>query len=226
VNVTPPTRILVVDDHPLFREGLASLLDRQPGWVCCAQVGTIEEAQRAVDQDQPDLVLLNLRLGTGDGLELLADWSRQRPHMPVLVLSQCDEAIYAERALRAGARGYLMKDQAAGAVVKAVGTVLAGEIYASRRVGLLVLQRYLGFPAKAGKSRLGQLTTRELQVFQWLGAGLSTRRVADQLHLSHKTIETHRENIKRKLDLRDATVLIHCATGWVATGMLPGPKLD
>jgi DNA-binding NarL/FixJ family response regulator len=217
---------LVVDDHPLFREGLVQLLDRQPGWVCCAQAATTQAALAAVDQCQPDLVLLDLRLGTGDGFELLANWSHQRPHLPVLVLSQGDEDIYAERALRAGARGYLMKDQAADEVVAAVRTVLAGQLYASRRVGLLVLQRSLGSPVTAGGSGLDRLTTRELQVFQWLGAGLSTRRIADQLHLSYKTIETHRENIKHKLALRDAPALTHCATTWVTTGRRPEARPD
>jgi DNA-binding NarL/FixJ family response regulator len=218
---SPPTRILVVDDHPLLREGIVQLLNCQPGWVCCAQAGTTQEAQAMVDQHQPDLVLLDLRLGTGDGFELLADWSRRLPHLPVLVISQGEEEIYAERALRAGARGYLMKDQAADEVVLAVRSVLAGEIYASRRVGLRVLQRSLGPPAEAGGSGLDRLTTRELQVFQWLGAGLSTRCIADQLHLSYKTVETHRENIKRKLGLKDAAALIHCATAWMVAEVLP-----
>ena len=218
----PETRILVVDDHPLFRQGVAELIAHEPGWVCCGQAGNVREAWAAVERCQPHLVLLDLRLGASDGLDLLADLTGRLPHLPVLILSQCDELVYAERALRAGARGYIMKDQATEEIVLAVRSVLAGKIYASRLMGLRVLQRSIGLTTQSERSSLDLLSTRELQVFQRLGAGLSTREIAVQLHLSHKTIETHRDHIKQKFGLPNAAALVRCASAWVETEIPPG----
>jgi len=139
----------------------------------------------------------------------------------VLVLSQCDETLYAERALHAGARGYIMKDQATEEVVVAIRAVLRGELYLSRRMGLRILQRSLGRPPGRGDSELESLSDRELQVLQLLGAGLGTRQIAERLHVSFKTVETHRENAKRKLGVTNGVGLVRYATSWVETGHPP-----
>jgi DNA-binding NarL/FixJ family response regulator len=215
------TRILVVDDHPLFREGVVQTVNRQRDWVCCGEIGNAIEALAAADRCKPDLVLLDLRLGMSDGLALLSDLNRGFPQLPVLVLSQCDETLYAERALHAGARGYVMKDQATEEVVVAIRAVLQGELYVSRQMGLRVLQKSLERPKQPSGSDLDSLSDRELQVLQLLGAGLTTRAIAADLYVSFKTVETHRENLKHKLGLMDAAGLIRYATSWVQTGSPP-----
>jgi DNA-binding NarL/FixJ family response regulator len=209
------TRILVVDDHPLLREALASVINRQKDFVCCGVAGSALEAQKAVSILQPDLVLLDLWLNGGDGLELIKSFKSQFPSLQILVLSQFDEALYAERSLRAGALGYVMKEQPSKEVLAAIRTVLGGEIYVSPRVAARVLHKACEMKRENRNGRVENLTDRELQVLQLLGAGMSTRKIADELTLSFKTVETHRENIKRKLGLGDAVELIRYAADWV-----------
>jgi DNA-binding NarL/FixJ family response regulator len=207
-------RVLVVDDHPLVREGLAELINRQEDLVCCGQAGSALEAQVAVAEQQPDLVLLDLRLGHADGLELIRLLRNQSAGLRILAVSQLDQAQYAERALRAGARGYVMKEQATGELLSAVRAVLAGEIYLTRGTAALLLHRLVGAPPKAGRAGLKLLTDRELHVLQLLGAGLSTKEIALELKLSFRTVETHRLSIKRKLRLRGAAELRCYACQW------------
>src|SRR5882724_7277066 len=192
------TRILVVDDHPLVRNGLVKLLSQQSDLVCCGEASTVAEAQRGAASLHPNLILLDLRLRSGDGLELIKSLTGQFPKCLILVLSQHDERHYVERALRAGARGYLLKDQAAHEVLNAIRSVLAGEIYLSPALMACMLRK-LATDRDNAAARLDQLSDRELHVLQLLGGGMSTRQIALDLHLSFKTIETHRENLKRKL---------------------------
>lgn len=221
----PPSgkaRILVVDDHPLFREGVRQLIDRQNDLVCCGEAGTVAATTEAVAQLKPDLLLLDLRLGSGDGLDLIKSLRAQAPTLAILVISQFDELHYAERALRAGARGYLMKEEATEEVLSAMRVILAGDRYVSRRMTPRLLDRLLEGPSARTESRVDCLSDRELQVFQLLGSGMSTRAIAESLNLSFKTIETYRENVKHKLGLSGATDLIRTATEWVGRQGLPG----
>lgn len=211
---TDKIRILVVDDHPLAREGVSQWINRQPDMLVCAQADSLETASAAIASHQPELLLLDLWLGAGDTLEFIKATRARLPGMAIVVLSQHDETLYAERSLRAGARGYVMKQEASGEVLNAIRTVMRGDLYLSRRMTPLLLRRLLTADANPGAT-LASLSDRELHVFQLLGAGLSSRQIADELKLSIKTVETHRENIKHKLGIRNAAELVKQANAWV-----------
>ncbi len=179
------------------------------------------EAQSAVARHKPDLVILDLRLRGGDGLELIKSLKAQFPSLRILVLSQHDSPMYVERALRAGALGYVAKDHAAAEVLSAIRTVLAGEVYLAGGMGGLLLHRFVGAGAEAARAGVEQLTDRELHVLQSLGDGRSTREIAAELNLSFKTIQTHRENIKRKLGVRRGAELLHYWSEWVREQLPP-----
>lgn len=220
----PKARILVVDDHPLLREGVRQLINRQSDLVACGEAADLPGATTAVETCQPDLVLLDLRLGSGDTLEFVKSVKARFPHVSILILSQHDEALYAERVLRAGASGYVMKEEAAQEVLSAIRAVLAGELYVSRKMAILLLHKLLRGRPTAPDNRLAGLSDRELQVFQMLGAGLGSRRIAAELHLSIKTVETHRESLKHKLGLPTGAELVRHATRWVeSSGAHPAP---
>ncbi|MDR3459624.1 MAG: response regulator transcription factor [Verrucomicrobiae bacterium] len=211
-------RVLLVDDHPLVRRGLTELLNRSGEFHCCGEADCAADAQKALLELKPDLVLLDLRLRNSDGLDLLKDFKLQMPFLKVLVLSQLDEMTYAERALHAGAMGYVMKENATEEIMVAMRQVLAGELYVSPRIHVMAVRRMAGAKNSAEDDRatsVEKLTDRELQVLQLLGHGFSTKTIAAELRLSFKTIETHRENIKRKLGLHDAAALVYYATLWV-----------
>jgi len=207
------SRILIVDDHPLYRQGLRRFIEAQPGLVCCGETDSCKAAMLAASQTNPDLVILDLCLRREDGLELLKNLHGRFPTVRVLVLSQKDESAYAEPALRAGAQGYIMKEEATEELLTAVNNVLKGELYVSRRLAAVILKKFLRGATGDGVS--DKLSDRELQVFQFLGAGVSTREIATQLHLSVKTVETHRENIKHKLSLADSPSLLRAAQEWI-----------
>jgi DNA-binding NarL/FixJ family response regulator len=207
-------RILVVDDHPMVRDGLIRLISQHADLMCCGQAESVSGTLTEVARTRPDLLILDLRLKGGDGLELIKSLKAQHPALRILILSQYDAPLYAERALRAGAMGYVVKEQAAEEVLSAIRTVLANEVYLTRGTAALLLHKFVGNLSKPTPAGADQLTDRELHVLHLLGAGLSTREVASELRLSFKTIETHRENIKRKLGLQSAAALIHYATEW------------
>ena len=209
------TRILIADDHPLFREGMVQMIERERDLCCCGQTDGIVATETAVARLKPDLLVLDLRLRDGDGLALIKSLRGRFPDLPVLVVSEHDETFYAERALRAGARGYLMKAEAAHEVLNAIRTTLQGELYVSRKMSVLVLHKLLNGSSAANGNYLGRLTDRELQVFHMIGSGQGTADIAVELHVSFKTIESHRENIKHKLGLRNATDLLCHAVHWV-----------
>jgi DNA-binding NarL/FixJ family response regulator len=208
-------RVLVVDDHPLVREGLMAMISRHRDFICCGEADSVAGTQKAVESCKPDLLLLDLRLRSGDGLDLIKTLQSAFPSLRILVISQFDEAVYAERALRAGARGYVMKQQATQEVLTAMRTILAGELYVSPRIAALALHKMVETKPVVPGSGIESLTDRELQVFRLLGGRLSTRQIAAELHLSFKTVETHRENIKHKLRLTGAAELVRYATEWV-----------
>ncbi len=213
--------VLLVDDHPILRQGLANVLNAQPHLCVCGEAQSRADAIAAAERLRPDLALVDLSLRTGDGLELIKDLRVRLPGLLTLVLSMHDETIYAERALRAGARGYVMKQEKFDRLLAAIGRVLAGSIYVSDQVAAPAVQR-LAVGSASGQenteetvhSYVGRLTDRELQVFRLIGRGLGTRLIAENLHLSRKTIDSHREHIKAKLGLRDGSELIQRAIQW------------
>jgi DNA-binding NarL/FixJ family response regulator len=206
-------RILVVDDHPIVRLGVRQMIAAEPDLSISFEAETAESALEFVKHSKADLAIVDLSLGTGNGLELIGDLHRVDPDLPVLVLSIHDEVLFAERALRAGARGYIMKREAINSLVEAIREVLAGRIYTSPFVSHQMVER-VGRDAPGPRGRLGGLSDRELQVFELIGRGLSTAEIAERLDVSVKTIETYRFNIKSKLDLKDANDLVRYAVSW------------
>jgi len=215
------SRIIVVEDHPVLCDGLMQLISSQPDLACAGVANNTSDAKRLVEQGKPDLMLLDLRLKGGDSLELIKSLRVEHPKVKVLVLSQYDELIFAERALRAGASGYIMKENATNEVLRAARKVLAGELYFSERVAAAVVQRTLREKPSGSRVGVESLSDREMQVFQLLGASYSAREIAEQFHLSRKTVETHREKIKHKLSLHNAAELKEFARKWVAENLTP-----
>lgn len=218
-------RVLVADDHPIVRDGLVQLINQQVDLICCAQADSQTAVFAAVNTHRPELLVLDLRLKDADGLELIKSLKSQHPELPILVLSQFDEELYAERALRAGALGYVMKEQASKEVVDAMRTVLAGRIYVTSTMTARLLQKAITTRPPSTELSTDNLTDRELQVLHCLGIGLSTREIAAKMRLSIKTVETYREHLKHKLGLHNAEELIHYARNW-AEKNLGSPRLE
>lgn len=204
-------RIFLVDDHGILRAGVAHLIEQENDMTIAGESGTASEALGAISQLSPDLIILDLSLVGYHGIDLLKDIHIQYPRMPVLMLSMHDEKLYAQRCLQEGAKGYLMKDQAPAKLLQAIRTILKGGIYLSESMTSLVLHHISGGLRSNEASPLRQLTTRELQVLQLLGQGCGSREIAATLRISVKTVEAHRENIKAKLNLKDAPSLVHFA---------------
>jgi DNA-binding NarL/FixJ family response regulator len=205
--------VFLVDDHPMTREGLAAIINRQPDLEVSGDAGDAAAAMAALPHAKPDLIVTDLTLPNGSGMEFIKNVHAILPAMPVLVLSMHDELLYAERALHAGARGYLMKDADTEKVLAAIRLVLDGQVYVSPQMNRRLLDGMAG-PAP-GASPIASLSPREFEVFQMIGRGLSTKEVAARLGLSHKTVEVHRANIRTKLQLDDAISLMYHATRWV-----------
>jgi DNA-binding NarL/FixJ family response regulator len=207
--------ILVVDDHPIVREGLVRVIDQTGDFVVCGQAEGIPQALAHIEESKPALVIVDIALGGQNGIELIKDIKARSPGLPVLVHSMHDETMYAERCLRAGAKGYVMKQEPPAVLLKAVRQVLRGEVYLSEAMTKQMLWRISdGVPGK-GNSPAELLSDRELEVFELLGRGYRTLEVAKELHLSDKTIQTHREHIKEKLKIPDAVNLVRQAVRWV-----------
>jgi DNA-binding NarL/FixJ family response regulator len=210
-------RILLVDDHPMMRAGLAQLINRQPDMCVCAEAGQPGEAFSLFSQVRPDLVLTDLSMPGRSGLEFIKDLIALRPDLPILVISMHDEVIYAERCLRAGARGYLMKESGSENLLAALRRVIGGQIHVSPRVSESILQNLSAMKPRGSNSPIQALSDREFEVFQLVGQGKSTRDIASQLHLSPKTVDVHRGHIREKLGLKDVTALLRHAVQWLAT---------
>jgi DNA-binding NarL/FixJ family response regulator len=215
VSSDPPrrTRIVIVDDHPIVRLGIRQLLAAERDLEVCGEAESADAANQLIAGAHPDLAIIDLSLAEGTGLDLLRSLRESMPALPLLVLSMHDELLFAERVLRAGARGYIMKREAITGLVSAIRHVLSGRIYVSEGIAQALLAR-LGHERAASDNPLANLTDRELEVLDLIGRGLSTAAIADQLAVSIKTIETYRSNIKTKLNLKDATDLIRFATAW------------
>jgi DNA-binding NarL/FixJ family response regulator len=222
-TVQPETKshVLVVEDYPVLCAGLKQLIDSQPDLACVGVADDISGAKQLVEECKPDLMVLDLRLKGGDSLDFIKKMRVEHPEVKMLILSQYDELIFAERALRAGASGYIMKENATDEVLRAVRKVLAGELYFSERVAAAVVQRTLREKPDGSRAGVERLSDREMQVFQLLGAAYSAREIAEQFHLSRKTIETHCEKIKHKLSLFTAAELKRFARQWAAENLTP-----
>ena len=211
-------KILIVDDHPMMREGLAQLIDREPDLVASCEAGTAAQALNMVVARKPDLVLVDISLPDKSGLELIKDIQVFHPYLPVLVISMHDESIYAERVLRAGGRGYLMKHEGGNKLIQAIRQVLGGQIFLSEKMSARILEVFSGRKDQAINSPVERLSDREFEIFQLVGEGLGTRDIAGRLHLSVKTIEVHRANLRRKLDLKSGAEVVHYAIRWTEGG--------
>ncbi len=224
--VTAQRRVLIVDDHPIVRQGLRRMIEPEPDLVVCGEVQTEREARTAIRALAPDVVIVDISLAQGDGLELVRDVHAQQPELPMLVLSMHDELIYAERLLAAGASGYIMKQAASDQLLIALRQVLAGGTYLSESLASN-LGRSEGTGGSAGADPIDRLSNRELQVLSLIGRGLSSREAAEALGLSVKTVETHRQSLKRKLNLATNAQLLQYAINWYASRSKPpasGPE--
>jgi DNA-binding NarL/FixJ family response regulator len=207
--------VFIVDDHPVVRRGLNLLFRMEPDMACCGEAETVAEALRGIEAAKPDVAVVDLSLRDSSGLELVKDLHAYHPEMPVVVLSMHDETLYAERVLKAGARAYLMKDEAQETILTAIRKVVGGGLYVSERMSGRMLSMFLQGSIVPGDTRISLLSDRELEVFELIGRGVTTREIAGRLNLSIKTVEAHREHIKKKLGLADATELLQHAIHWV-----------
>lgn len=217
--VPPPTRrrVLLVDDHPFMRAGLALLIDKQPDMVVAGEAGNPADAMRAIAKGDLELILSDITMPGRSGLDFIKDVQASNPALPILVVSMHDETLYAERVLRAGARGYIMKEAGGENLLAAMRQVLRGEIYVSPSVSARMLESMSGRKPRGSNSPIEKLSDREFEIFQLVGQGKSTREIAAQLNLSPKTVDVHRANIKDKLQLKDTTALVRHAVRWVET---------
>ena len=211
----PSKKVFIVDDHPVFREGLVRIAAAVPGLVVCGEADNARDAFDAISKLNPDLVLMDINLPGKSGLELLQDVHAMRPELPVLVISMHDEQLYAERVLRAGGRGYIMKQEGPEKMRVAITKVLNGQVYASERTAAAILDALSRPRSSASTSTVGKLTDRELEILRLTGQGKDNRAIAQELHISLKTVDTHRGHIKEKLGLKNGTELIHYAVRWV-----------
>jgi DNA-binding NarL/FixJ family response regulator len=208
-------RIFIVDDHPIVRKGLTQLINQEPELVVCGEAENAETALELLKKVKPDLAIVDISLRGIDGIELTKLIRARFENIPILVVSMHDESLYAERALRVGARGYIMKQEAIEKMMEAIRKVLRGELYVSERVSANIVKRFVDGKAEGVSSPEELLSDREMEVFQLIGQGFGTRQIADQLHVSVKTVETYRANIKEKLNLKNATELMKHAVHWI-----------
>ena len=208
-----PRRVLVVDDHPVFRHGLARLIDAEPDLQVCGEAGDASEALAGVESLEPDMVVVDISLKQSSGIDLIKTLRQQSDALPVLALSVHDESLYAARAVKAGARGYIMKDRDIDDILGGIRRVLDGETVVSPEVEDQVARLAGGRPRMAG---VGSLSDRELQVFELIGRGMSTRQIGEALDISVKTVATHQTRIRDKLGVRTPNELMKTAVGWLA----------
>jgi DNA-binding NarL/FixJ family response regulator len=200
-------RILIVDDHPLVRQGLIGLISTQRDFEVCGEASGVAQARQLAAATSPDVAIIDLTLEDGSGIELIKEFRERYEDLKSLVISMHDESLFAERALRAGAVGYVSKHEAIRTIVKAVRTVLSGKLYLSQTMTQRMMHRAFGSPADGGVSPIERLTDREIEIFEMIGQGQTSSQIARQLELSLKTVGTHREHIKEKLELKNTTEL-------------------
>ena len=210
-------KILVVDDHPFMRAGLSQLIDRQPDLCVCGEAGDPATALQQMSKSPVDLVLSDMTMPGRSGIEFIKDILALHPKMAILVVSMHDEMIYAERVLRAGGRGYIMKEAGGENLLAAIRQVLSGQVYVSQKLSAKILDNLSGKKPRGSSSPIEKLSDREFEIFKLIGDGKSTREIAAQLGISAKTVDVHRAHIKEKLELKDATSLVRHAVRWVET---------
>ena len=208
---------MIVDDHPMMRAGLMQLISKQPDMQVCGEAGNPAEAMKLLANSRPDLILVDISMKGASGLEFIRDVSAVHGNIPTLVVSMHDEKVYAERALRAGACGYIMKEQSAGYLIVAIQRVLEGGVYLSKEMSTRLLKTFAKSESSNPESPLQKLTNREFEVFRLIGQGQTTEEIAGHLHISTKTVDVHRFQIKEKLHLESSTALIHYAVHWAKT---------
>ena len=206
-------KVLLVDDHPLVRDGLVNLINQQPGLEVCGEVGSEAEAMAAAARLQPDVAVVDITLETGSGIELLKSLKAAHPEVKTLVLSMHDEALYAERALHAGARGYIMKREAAKRIIAGIQAVHAGQMFVSEKISAAMAEKFVSGKS-ASTTPVEQLSDRELQVFELVGRGQTTRQISESLHVGFKTVQAYQARIKEKLNLANASELMREAIRW------------
>ncbi|HET7239135.1 MAG TPA: response regulator transcription factor [Terrimicrobiaceae bacterium] len=209
--------MLIVDDHPITRSGLSYLINHQPDMVTCCEAQNAAEALTGVLEARPDLVLTDFSLPDKNGLELIKDIKAVQPELPILVISMHEESLYAERVLRAGARGYITKEEGGERLMRAIRHVLSGAIYVSDKMSARILEIFSGGPAAQSRSVVEELSDREFEVFELLGAGLTTQQIAERLRLSMKTVDAHRAKLKSKLKVRTNNELVAYAARWATS---------
>jgi len=214
-EVIKKKRLLIVDDHPIVRQGITRLINYEEELVVCGEAGNAKEALEVVEKQKPDMVIVDISLKGRSGLELIKDIRMRFQDLPVLVVSMHDESLYAERVLRAGAKGYIMKQEPPEKVLNAIRQVLGGKIFVSEKMREKMLQRYVLGSSQKNASTVERLSDRELEVFRLIGKGMGTRQIAKELDLSIKTVETYREHIKEKLNLENSSKLLQYAIDWV-----------
>jgi len=214
--------VLLIDDHPIVRQGLSQLINQQPDLFVSAEAASARDAIDSIEKATPDIAIVDISLDDRSGIELIKDLRSRQPELPVLALSMHDEALYAERALRAGAKGYIMKQEATDKVMSAIRKVLDGQIYLSEKMASRLLDQFVSAKPGDEESPLGRLSDRELEIFTMIGRGLGTREIANKLYLSIKTVEAHREHIKEKLKLKSGTELMRMAVQYA----LESPKRE
>ena len=207
-------RIFIVDDHPIVRRGITQLINQEPDFIVCGEASDISSALQGISTCDCDLVIVDLSLGQDSGIRLIEEILLDKPDMKILILSMHDEFLYAERCFRSGAKGYLMKQEPPEQVISALKIILNGEVYISDNLSSRLLNKLVSKQPAAFSSPIEQLSNRELEVFQLIGKGLKTRKIAEQLNLSVKTIETYIDHIKRKMNLEDSRDLIQHAVQW------------
>jgi DNA-binding NarL/FixJ family response regulator len=208
------TQVLIVDDHPVIKDGLVTIVNHEQDFNACGQADDAAEALKAIAELKPDIVVTDISLKNSDGIELTKSIKAICPRLPVIIFSVHDESLYAERALLAGAKAYLMKDEVSENIIKAIRTVLRGEIYVSDTISKKFLHKIAGDKAGTNKTPIENLSDREFEIFRLIGKGYKASQIARQLHLSIKTIETYRTRIKEKLDLVDASELLQYSIKW------------
>lgn len=206
-------RIVIVDDHPIVRQGIKMLAEQEPDMEVCGEAESASDALRLIEKTTPDVAIVDLTLKDSFGLQLIKDIRRDCPRTRVLVLSMRDESLYAERALRAGARGYVTKEEGSAKVLEGLRRILAGEVYVSDKMASKVLTRFAE-GGEPGQSPVETLTDREMEVFRLIGQGLPAREIAEKLHVSVKTVDSHREHIKEKLGVGSAAEVLREALQW------------
>jgi DNA-binding NarL/FixJ family response regulator len=214
--------IVIVEDHPIFRMGMKEMIEHEPDMCVCGEAGDVPHALKLIRQHKPDLVVVDLSLKDSSGLDLVKEIAEHHKPMVSLVLSMHDEALHAERCIMAGAKGYIMKQEASESVVKAIRNIMAGNIHVSPTIMSHILNSFQKQPDRLNESPLKRITDREFEIFQLIGRGMSPKQIAGQLNISVRTIGTYRERIKEKLNLNSAGDLVRHAVIWVETGIFKG----